>query len=147
MAVKLRIPTLLLRKDAIENRYLGGWAGIFKDYQYQYDVNAWFDDRLYCLELRSSANMRSYISQMQAKGLVMFIERDGQPVGWQDGCVVINNQPTLPCDWITLEKDLAWLRGTEPGDIIGRLQFRRTPMYRNAKAEYGDPDPVLMPDE
>ena len=51
---------------------------------------------------------------------------DGQTL-WRDCCVVTSYGVSLhDCPWIMVDgsERIAWLRGTEPGEVIGRDHFR-----------------------
>ena len=82
----------------------------------------WCDEHLLRDEAMNPADLESLFEEWTSLGLQPTAEVDGQRI-WQDCCVVQSmlGGPTRPRDWLELAKDgrSAWLKGTQPGEIVG----------------------------
>ena len=66
----------------------------------------------------------SLVEEWQALGFRTH-EGGDNPRKWSDACVVeaIFGGATMPCDWIEVEGDIAFLKGTDKGNVIGPQHF------------------------
>lgn len=117
LAVALEFINLIIRIDAIEAKYEGGWP------RFKLDNFGWYDSHLYRTGAMSSYDMEWLVGQADRwGGLELAQYRSGKPARWLDGCVCTHMGPTLPCDWLAITDDRrgAYLKGTEPGQVITR---------------------------
>lgn len=124
MAIEIQFVSLVLRRDAIESRYAGGWSVFYDDHKHLLGLGALYDEHLFCLSVMDGSVMRIIVRQFGEKGLTMIIRKDGRAAGWLDGCVLNGRRLTLPCEWIGFaSRNVVFLCGHEPGDIVTRRHF------------------------
>lgn len=125
MAVDLEFINLLIRIDAIEARYEGGWEQFKKDHEMEIGSSAWYDDHLFRTGAMSPGDLESSVDHYISRGLQLWHEEDGEPVEWIDGCASDIFGPTLRCEWLDYVEDgsAAFLKGTDPGQVITRSDF------------------------
>lgn len=79
------------------------------------------DDHLY--RESSMGGVDFMVERWEKKGLVAAEKVDGH-WRWKDLCVVdIHSGTPYPCEWleIDLKKGIAWLKGHEPGEMVGEM--------------------------
>ena len=118
MALKLEFCSLIVPIAKIREK-LGD--GYFEErYSMITDVT-WHDDHLYrdgCMNVYDLGDM---LDDWKEKGFELLTIIDGEK-HWQDVCVVNSGHgPSYPCKWLEYDagKNIVWLKGREPGEIIG----------------------------
>lgn len=123
MAVSLEFINIIIPIANIERCVaLGGFEGLLQREGNCIGSTDWYDAHLYRTGAMNPLDLGSIIQDWQGMGLTPFKEVLGQRK-WNDLCVIDSlTGLTLSCDWIEfdLQKQCAWLRGTTPGEIVGR---------------------------
>ena len=122
MAVALEFIDFIVPISAIKEKYPGGWEAFLKDYDYCLGVRVWYDDHLVRDGAMNPQDIKTLVEEWSALGFEPFGEINGNKY-WKDCCVVerMFGGPTLPCDWIEFNpKGFAYLKGAEPGPVVGR---------------------------
>jgi len=67
-------------------------------------------------------SMKCLVDKWGDLGLQPFDIHENNPIKWVDMCVVDTfcGGLTLPCDWIVVDSDIAFMKGTTAGNIVGR---------------------------
>ena len=125
MAVALEFIDFIVPVKIIEAKYPGGWAQCLKDHADLIGGCVWHDDHLFRDGAMSASDIEALVEAWAMRGLTPFASVDGKRV-WHDCCVTehMAGGPTLPCSWIEIAEDglSAYLKGTDPGPIVGRAQ-------------------------
>ena len=120
MAIRLKYCSVIIPIAIVEEK-LG--KGTFKD---RYAINLddiYHDDWLYREGCMDDYVLASILDEWEGHGLELIEVIDGQK-HWKDLCVANSHYgPSYPCSWIEYDKDrnIVWLKGTEPGPIVGPL--------------------------
>ena len=125
MAIELEFINLIVPRSIIEEKYPGGWEQCLADYEGVIGGRVWYDEYLF----RDGAmNPRDITYLVEEWGNMGFHTHDGgdTPVKWVDVCVVegMFGGATLPCDWIEVDRDGAYLKNKPKGEVISRHNFR-----------------------
>ncbi len=124
MAIEIQCVSLVLRRDAIDSRYAGGWVAFLDEHRHLLGLGAWYDEHLFCLSVMDGSVMPAIVRRFGQKGLTMMVRTDGRAVAWADGCILDGRRLTLPCEWVEFaRRNAVFLRGHEPGEIITRRHF------------------------
>lgn len=121
MAVALEFIDFIVPVSLVKTKYPGGWEAFLDDYGYAIGRRVWFDDHLVRDGAMNPQDIKALVDEWSAKGFEPMGQRDGKPY-WKDCCVVEHmfGGPTLPCDWLEFDpKGVAYLKGTEPGSVVG----------------------------
>lgn len=125
MAIALEFIDFIVPITVIRQKYPGGWEQCLKDHEFLIGGRVWFDDHLLRDGAMSPGGIGSLVQEWTELGFQPLEDRDGQRI-WKDCCVVesLVGGATLACDWLELSEDVcsAYLKGTEPGEIKGRLR-------------------------
>ena len=123
MAIALEFIDFVVPIAVIRKKYPGGWEQCLKDHERLIGGRVWFDDHLLRDGAMNPMDVQSLVEEWTALGFSVTKELNGQRV-FKDCCVVesLFGGPTLPCSWLEIGSDgrSAFLKGAEPGDIIGR---------------------------
>ena len=123
MAVKLQFINIIIPVRLMIEK-LG--QQVFED---KFNANLdfmWNDGKLYREGCMNEINLRDDLEAWESDGFELFEVIDGRKY-WKDVCVVYSGHgPSYPCHWIAYnrEKNIAWLKGTEPGEAVGTLVSR-----------------------
>jgi hypothetical protein len=124
MAIQLEFINFIVPIEIIIKKYPGGWDQCLKDHRNLIGGRVWFDEYLFRDGAMNPMGIGSLVEEWQSRG---FHTHNGNnmPNKWVDVCVVeaLFGGATLPCDWIEIEGDVAFYRGTPKGEVIGREQF------------------------
>jgi len=126
MAIQLEFINLLVPIKIIKEKYPGGWEACLEDHRDAIGGRIWFDDHLFRDGAMNPMDMQFLVTCWESLGFETKREVDGTIV-WQDVCVTdFINRNSRPCDWLLhIETERAvYLKGTEPGPIIGREKFK-----------------------
>ncbi len=137
MAVELEFINVIVRIDAIREKFPGGWGAFLQDFGWRIGSIGWYDDHLYREGAMNPEDTKCLVDQWIDLGLQVYREENGKPVEWIDICVTDTFfGPTLKCDWLQFSDDghAAYLVGTEPGEVKNRHHFPKfdwAEWYRN----------------
>jgi hypothetical protein len=111
MAVLVEGISVVVRRDSIERKVLGGWEHFCF---MVHNATLCFDEDLARVGFLSPQAVREFIRELESVGLT-FIE-DDQPVD----LVVLDQQtgPTAPCDWIEFTR-MRWPGDSEEDNRVG----------------------------
>ena len=122
MAIVLEFIDFVVPRSQIEAKYPGGWEGCLRDHRHLIGGRVWYDDYLFRDGAMNPMDIRRVVERWESMGFdARGTDSDGNAV-WKDVCVVegMLGGPTLPCEWLVVEHGVAYLRGTEPGEVRGR---------------------------
>lgn len=122
MSISLEFIDFVVPIALIKAKYPGGWERFLIDYDYAIGKRVWFDEYLFRDGAMSPNDIELLVQEWTELGFEPYAQRDGEYY-WKDCCVVESmfGGPTLPCDWIEISNHTAYLKGTEPGKVIGRV--------------------------
>ena len=124
MAIALEFIDFIVPVSVIRKKYPGGWEQCLEDHRQLIGGRVWFDKHLFRDGAMNPKDIQALFNEWAALGFEPTEEIDGK-LSWKDCCVIesLLGGPTLPCSWIAIGDDgrSAYLRGTEPGNVIGRL--------------------------
>ncbi len=122
MAIALEFIDFVVPITVIRKKYPGGWEQCLRDHGPLLGGRVWHDEHLFRDGTMNPNDIKAVVERWSDLGFKMIETEQGQQV-WKDVCVVESmfGGPTLPCDWIVdTELRIAYLKGTEPGAVIGR---------------------------
>lgn len=122
MAIALEFIDFVVPVTVIRKKYPGGWEQCLRDHGPLLGGRVWHDEHLFRDGTMNPNDIKAVVERWSDLGFKMIETEQGQQV-WKDVCVVESmfGGPTLPCDWIVdTELRIAYLKGTEPGAVIGR---------------------------
>ena len=123
MAIALEFIDFVVPITVIRKKYPGGWEQCLRDHGPLLGGRVWHDEHLFRDGTMNPNDIKAVVERWSDLGFKMIETEQGQQV-WKDVCVVESmfGGPTLPCDWIIVDTELriAYLKGTEPGAVIGR---------------------------
>lgn len=122
MAIALEVINFIVPVKLIHQKYPGGWEQCLKDHERLLDGRVWYDDHLFRDGAMSPTDMRLLVDEWIDLGFDPPEMRDEREV-FKDFCIVetMFGGPALPCNWLEMSDDFfsAYLKGTEPGEVIG----------------------------
>ena len=122
MAIALEFIDFVVPITVIRKKYPGGWEQCLRDHGPLLGGRVWHDEHLFRDGTMNPNDIKAVVERWSDLGFKMIETEQGQQV-WKDVCVVESmfGGPTLPCDWIVdTALRIAYLKGTEPGAVIGR---------------------------
>lgn len=126
MAIALEFINFIVRRDAIDARYPGGWAQCLRDHRPLLGGRVYYDDYLFRDGAMGPAGIDSLLKKWRARG----IEPSGDAIGFEvayDVCVIdIIGGSLWPCGWLTRKGLIAFRTGTEPGRLAGPRDIRQS---------------------
>ncbi|PKO02878.1 MAG: hypothetical protein CVU43_05520 [Chloroflexi bacterium HGW-Chloroflexi-5] len=126
MAIQLEFIDFIIPIKTIKKKYPGGWEQCLKDHEDLIGRVIWYDDHLFRTGAMNPMDIRCLIEEW---GKLGFHTHAGgnNPTKWIDVCVVefVFGGVTLPCDWIEVVGDIAYLKDTSKGKLIGRENFSK----------------------
>jgi len=121
MSIQLEFINLIVPIKTIEEKYPGGWEKCLTDHIDLIGGRVWYDEFLFRDGAMNPMDIGHLVKQWEKFG---FHTHDGgdKPTKWIDVCVVevMFGGATLPCDWIEVDGDIAYLRNESKGEAIGR---------------------------
>lgn len=121
MAIQLEFIDFIVPIKTIKEKYPGGWEQCLKDHENCIGGAIWYDDHLFRTGAMSPMGIGYLIEEW---GKLGFHTYDGgnNPTKWIDVCVVqfLLGGVTLPCDWIEVVGNIAYLKNESKGEVIGR---------------------------
>jgi len=121
LAIALEFIHLIVPIHIIERKYPGGWEQCLKDHKPLIGGRVCFDDHLFRDGAMAPRDAEDLVNDWARRGLETTREINGER-HWWDCCIVsFPFGVSLPCDWIEISDDgySAYLKGKEPGDVIG----------------------------
>lgn len=126
VAVALEFINFIVPIFVIKMKYPGGWGQCLKDHDDLIGETLWYDDYLLRNGAMSSVGIEDLVKYWTELGLTPISIVEGKRT-WSDCCVIEHmfGGLTLDCSWIGITEDgrAAFLKGTEPGSIVGRTAF------------------------
>ena len=121
MAIKLEFINLVVPRKTIEEKYPGGWEQCLIDHKNLIGGRVWFDDHLFRDGAMNPRDMYSTLDEWEELGFNIKVNESTNHK-WTDLCVVEAMFPehSAVCDWLEVDGDSAYLKGTPKGAIIGR---------------------------
>jgi hypothetical protein len=123
MAVRLEFIDVLIPIHVIEEKYPGGLAQCLADHRPLIGRRIWHDGMLLRDGALDPASALERVEGWRAIGVEPLHWVDGR-LRWNELCVVdlAAGGPTVGCDWLEWDRKarVAWLRGAERGETIGR---------------------------
>jgi hypothetical protein len=124
MAIALEFIDFVVPISVIEEKYPGGWKQCLYDHAGSVGRAIWHDEHLFRAGAMAPAGIEYLVNKWSSIGFTPMELNDGKQV-WKDVCVVegMFSGPTLPCEWLEVDtkKRIAFLAGTNPGAVAGRL--------------------------
>src|SRR4051812_21544345 len=125
MAIELEFINLIIPVQVIEQKYPGGWDACIRDHAKSIGRVVWYVDNLFRTGAMDPDLMDNLITKWTRLGF-QATESIGNAVCWKDFCMVTSyGASKYDCPWIVFDsaERIAWLRGAEAGEIIGRDHF------------------------
>lgn len=123
MAIALEFIDFVVPLSVIREKYLGGWEQCLTDHQRLIGGRVWYDNHLLRDGAMNPMDIKTLLDEWVALGFEP-TENIADRLSWKDCCVIesLLGGPTLPCSWIEIGGDSrsAYLKGTEPGTVVGR---------------------------
>lgn len=119
MAVMLEFINILVPFSAIDRVYRGG-AARFRE-EFAEHVGVWWDPNLFRCGAMNPIDMQLWVADFERIGLKCFRKQRGRWIVDDIAIVTLEFDIEGKCDWLSInsEQSIAWLRGTEPGEIAG----------------------------
>ncbi len=101
MSVMLEFSNVIVRRDAIEKKYPGGWEEWKKNHQF------WYDDHLY--RTGSMGDDSDIEEELKSYGMVGIHEDPQGKQIWKDYCIIMTGPEVWlaygECDWVEIDSD------------------------------------------
>jgi hypothetical protein len=125
LAIRLEFINLVVLIQRIRDLYPGGWEAYLDDNVKRIGRVLWYDHALVratdCMDFN---DVDGLLLRFTSVGFTATESINGTTL-WKDFLIVdAFGRSKFDCPWIAVEDAVAWLRGTEPGDVIGREHFR-----------------------
>lgn len=133
MAIALEFIDFIVPIATIKAKYPGGWEQCLIDHGHAIGGRIWYDEHLFRDGAMNRMDIKSLVEHWHDMGFITYeTDDEGLPTKWRDVCVYesLFGGATLECDWIEYDRIAggAYLAGTEPGKLVGRYDFRETPL-------------------
>jgi len=142
MAIYLEFIDLVVPIERIREKYPGGMEACLRDHAQFIGGRVWYDEFLFRDGAMDPGSAGALVDSWEQRGFQPFTERHGVRC-WNDVCIVegIFGGPSLPCDWIDvdLRERIAYLRGHEPGAVVGPRRLKAGTVAGPAKQPPGRP--------
>ena len=118
MAIKLEFCNVIVPVETIRKKF---GDDLFRTRFSETTDTNWHDGYLYRDGCMNPWDLEEILDEWEGMGLELMQFVRGEK-HWKDLCVVNSGRgPTYPCEWIVydFEKNIVWLRGREPGAIVG----------------------------
>ena len=130
MAIALEFIDFIVPIKTIEEKYPGGWKHCLEDHEHLIGGRVWYDEHLFHDGAMNPMDIESLVDIWKALGFNTHEEdENGRPIKWIDVCVYerMFGGATIKCDWIDYDAQLdgVFLKGTNPGELIGRWDFEQ----------------------
>ena len=126
MAVAIRFITILVRKDAIEQKVPGGWISWLSTHKKKLGKICWHDDSLFAISWMNNADIAAQIKEYEEKGLTLQSQNPETKQMGGDMCIVEMMQFSTNCDWLEIiEDDTAFgisgvkIAGSDENKVMG----------------------------
>jgi hypothetical protein len=124
MAIQLEFVDFIVPIKTIKEKYPGGWEKCLKDHENLIGGRVWYDDHLFRDGAMNPIGIRDLVEEW---GQLGFHTHDGgnNPTKWIDVCVVefMFGGVTLPCNWIEVVGEIAYLKNKSKDKVISRDNF------------------------
>jgi|TARA_B110000503_G_C7153033_1_gene416025 hypothetical protein len=124
MSIQLEFINFVVPRRLIEQKYPGGWVRCLSNHKDLIGGRVWYDEHLFRDGAMNPMDVSDLVSQWSNRGFYTH-EGGDSPTKWVDVCVLeaLFGGATLPCDWIEVEGDEAYLKGSEKGVLMSRDSF------------------------
>lgn len=124
MAIATEFINFIVPIQVIRDKYPGGWEQCLKDHEHLIGGRVWYDEYLFRDGAMNPTDTEYLVERWEAKGFIGITTTNNQRY-WQDMCVFTFGGPTVGCDWIDFDNEIriAFLKGTEPGEVANRYTF------------------------
>ena len=122
MSIALEFIDFIVRRKTIELKYPGGWESCLDDYSHLIGGRVWYDDHLFRDGAMDPTGVGYVVEHWEGMGFIGLSKSKDGTTAWNEVCVVESmfGGPTSPCEWLVCDENSAYLRGTEPGVLVGR---------------------------
>lgn len=128
LAIQLEFINLIVPVQRIRDIYPGGWDGCLAANAGRLGKIVWYDENLFHGGGAMDPEMIDVLIERWTNlGFAATEVVDGKAI-WKDFAILDSwGISQYDCPWIVVDgtERIAWLRGTEPGEVIGRDHFRR----------------------
>ena len=128
MAIRLEVVSLIIPIQTIEEKYSGGWKAYLDDNVKRIGKVMWYDSNLVratgCMD---SDEVGGLITRFTNLGFTASETVESRTC-WADFCITdVFGFSQFDCPWISFDGDgrVAWMRGVERGEVVGREDFLR----------------------
>ena len=124
MAIQLEMINFIVPIETIKEKYPGGWEQCLQDHENLLGNRIYYDNYLFRDGAMNSMDISFLIEQWKELGFHTHIGGK-RPVKWVDVCVVeaMSGGATLPCDWLEVDGDIAYLKNKAKGRIVNSNNF------------------------
>ena len=125
MAIRLEFINFVVPIHVIKQRYPGGWEACLRDHQNLIGGRVWYDDHLFRDGAMNPMDMGHLVEEWKSMGFQIEEDVDGLKV-FRDAYVTEGFFGHFyPCHWLIslVEEQGAYLKGIEPGPLVGRENF------------------------
>ena len=122
MAIALEFINFIVPIRVIKDKYPGGWETCLQDHEGMIGRRVYYDEHLFRDGAMAPRDAELLVNEWVKRGF----EAEREILGerhWWDCCITsVPFGLSLPCDWIEITDNgySAFLKGTEPGDIVGQ---------------------------
>ena len=125
MPVRLEFLNLVVPVARVQELYPGGWSGFIADHAKRLGRTVWFSSSLVRAGGAMDPEMADGLMQRWSDLGFTATEVVEDRKQWKDFLLVdAFGRCLYPCPWIMIDGAVAWLRGTEMGEVVGRDSFR-----------------------
>ena len=126
MAIATEFINLIVPIKNIQAKYPGGWEQCLENHRHLIGGRVWYDQYLFRDGAMNGFDMEALVERWESMGFVGIVSANNERY-WQDLCVFTFGWATEQCDWIDFDSDIrgAFLKGTKPGEVIGRDSYNR----------------------
>ncbi len=101
MSVHLEFINVLIRRDALERVYPGGFEQYVRDNAEFIGITCWFDEDIVREGAMSPQDAKGIVEYWEGLGLKAATYKRGRPVEWIELCVAGFGGPSVPCSWLS----------------------------------------------
>ena len=124
MAIQLECINFIVPIETIKQKYPGGWQQCLTDHKNLIGGRVWYDDYLFRDGAMNPRDIQRLVDEWQELGFKTH-EGGENPSKWAEVCVVESflGGATLPCEWIEVEDEIAFIKEKPKGATFGRTDF------------------------
>jgi hypothetical protein len=100
LSVHLEFINVLIRRDALERVYPGGFQQYVRDNAEFIGITCWFDEDIVREGAMSPQDAKGIVEYWEGLGLKAATYKRGRPVEWIELCVAGFGGTAVPCSWL-----------------------------------------------